>query len=89
LAFTILAFSSLSFWVLVETRRHKKKYGQAMASRALYEALHAQVSEAVLEQEQTVAAMDAKHRFDEEATPSEISELECGEMRGRINNQFQ
>ena len=38
-----------------------------MPLRALEDALHAQVSEAVVEHEREVAAMEAKHPLDEEA----------------------
>ncbi|KAK3616983.1 hypothetical protein LTR22_026888, partial [Elasticomyces elasticus] len=76
LAFTIVGFSSLPFWLLLEARQRKKKTGHAMPLQALEDALHAQVSEAVLLKEQEAAAMEVKQRLDQEAAYVEHVQLE-------------
>ncbi|KAK3628525.1 hypothetical protein LTR56_018570 [Elasticomyces elasticus] len=81
LAFTFVGFSSLPVWLLLEARQRKKKTGHAMPLRALEDALHAQVSEAVLEQEQMAAAMEVKQPLDEEAAHVEHMHLEERERK--------
>ncbi|KAK5175461.1 uncharacterized protein LTR77_000600 [Saxophila tyrrhenica] len=65
LAFTIIGFASLPLWFLWEAKRRKTKTGHAMPKRALEDALHAQLSEAAVEQEREFAAHEVKQPLDE------------------------
>lgn len=66
LAFSVLGFATLPLLYLWEAKQRKKKTGHAMPLRALEDALHAQVSEAVLENERETAAAEVKGPIDEE-----------------------
>lgn len=75
LTFSIIGFASLPLLYLWEAKQRKKKTGHAMPLRALEDALHAQVSEAVVEHEREVAAAEVKGPFDEESRHVERAEL--------------
>jgi hypothetical protein len=76
IAFSIIGFSTLPLLYLMEAKQRKKKTGHAMPLRALEDALHAQVSEAVVEHEREVAAAEVKGPMDEEAGHVERVQLE-------------
>jgi hypothetical protein len=76
LAFTCIGYASLPLWFLWEAKQRKRKTGHAMPLRALEDALHAQVSEAAVEQERDLAAREAKQPLDEEAGHVELVQLQ-------------
>lgn len=76
LAFSVLGFSTLPLLYLWEAKQRKKRTGHAMPLRALEDALHAQVSEAQMENEREFAAAEVKRPVDEEAGHVERVELD-------------
>ena len=76
LAFSVLGFSTLPLLYIWEAKQRKRKTRHAMPLRALEDALHAQVSEAVVQFEREAAAVEAKQPFDEESRHVEKVKME-------------
>lgn len=71
LALSALCFATLPFFLLMEARWRKKKTGHYMPLRALEDAAHARVADAVLENEHYMAAAEAKTTLEGDATHTE------------------
>lgn len=75
LSVAIVGYASLPFWLAMEANQRKKATGHTMPSRALEDALHAQVSDQVIANEiQQVEGevKDVNKAFHEEHAPPEV-----------------
>jgi len=75
LAFTLIGFGSLPFWLLWEARRRKAKNGHAMPLRALEDAQQAHISAAAKAKEREQALREEKIGGDLESA-SHVEQVE-------------